>query len=64
MDLSLSPDLEAYWCYLILFTIGLIVAAIQVRELLKGFTNSLGHRSRLDSSGGIHGGSCCAVLAA
>jgi hypothetical protein len=39
LDLSLSPDLEAYWCYLILFTIGLIVASIQVRELLRDFTN-------------------------
>jgi hypothetical protein len=39
LDLSLSPDLEAYWCYLILFTIALIVASIQVRDLLKDFTN-------------------------
>ncbi|MGI8743903.1 MAG: hypothetical protein ACR2NN_15270 [Bryobacteraceae bacterium] len=39
MDLALSPDFEAYWCYLTLFSIALIVAIIQVRGLLKGFNN-------------------------
>lgn len=40
MDLSLSPDLEAYWCYLILAAIAIIVAAVQVRSLLKGYNNA------------------------
>jgi hypothetical protein len=40
LDLSLSPDFEAYWCYCILAALALIVAAIQVRALLKGFTNA------------------------
>jgi len=39
MDLSLSPDLEAYWCYLILFGLAFLVALVQVRLLLKGYTN-------------------------
>ena len=37
MHLSLSPDLDAYWCYLVLFAIALIVAAIQVNGPLKGY---------------------------
>jgi hypothetical protein len=40
LDLSLSPDFEAYWCYCILAALALIVAAVQVRALLKGFTNA------------------------
>lgn len=40
MDLSLSPDLEAYWCYCILAALALVVAGVQVRGLLKGFTNA------------------------
>lgn len=39
MDLSLSPDLDAYWCYLVLFTLAFIAALLHVRGLLKGFTN-------------------------
>lgn len=39
MDLSLSPDVEAYVCYLVLLGMALIVAVIQVRTLLKGYTN-------------------------
>jgi hypothetical protein len=39
MDLALSPDLEAYWCYLIVLSLALLVAAIQVRELLKTLAN-------------------------
>ena len=39
MDLALSPDFEAYWCYLILFSLALTVAVIQVRQLLKGLPN-------------------------
>jgi len=39
MDLALSPDIEAYWCYLILFCLALIVAVIQVRLLLKTLPN-------------------------
>jgi len=39
MDLALSPDIEAYWCYLILSGISAAVAATQVRRLLKGLAN-------------------------
>jgi len=39
LDLSLSPDVEAYVCYLVLLGLALIVAVIQVRTLLKGYTN-------------------------
>jgi hypothetical protein len=39
LDLSLSPDLEAYWCYLLLFCLSFIVALVQVRTLLKGYRN-------------------------
>jgi hypothetical protein len=40
VDLSLSPDLEAFWCYLILASLAVLVAVIQVRTLLKGYTNA------------------------
>ena len=39
MDSALSPDIEAYWCYLVLFAIALAVAGIRVRRLLQGFAN-------------------------
>jgi hypothetical protein len=39
LDLSLSPDLEAWWCYFILASLSLMVAVVQVRSLLKGYTN-------------------------
>jgi hypothetical protein len=39
MDSALSPDIEAYWCYLALFAIALAVAGIRVRRLLQGFAN-------------------------
>ena len=39
MDSALSPDIEAYWCYLALFAIALTVAVIRVRRLLQGFAN-------------------------
>src|ERR1700748_2075579 len=40
MDQALSPDLEAYWCYAIVFFLAVIVAAVQVRLLLKGLANA------------------------
>ncbi len=37
MDLSISPDVEAYYCYLIVLLIGAWVARKRVSELLEGF---------------------------
>lgn len=39
MDLSISPDIEAFWCYLVLFILALTIAGVQVRGLLKGYEN-------------------------
>jgi hypothetical protein len=37
MDLSISPDVEAYYCYLLVLLIGLAVARKHVAGLLEGF---------------------------
>ena len=40
MDQALSPDVEAYWCYALVLVLALIVATIQVGQLLKGLANA------------------------
>lgn len=37
MDLTVSPDLEAYWCYAIVFALGLVVARRQVAQKMSSF---------------------------
>lgn len=39
MDLSISPDLEAYWCYLLVIAVGILVAYTRVSDSLSGFSN-------------------------
>ena len=39
MDLSMSPDLEAFHCYLIVILVGVFVAFSRVRNSLNGFSN-------------------------
>ncbi len=45
MDLSVSPDLPAYWCYLLVLIIGMLAARAQVNRLLSGFPQRWGFLS-------------------
>ena len=37
MDLALSPDFSALWCYFIILAIGFVVATVQINRLFPGF---------------------------
>ena len=37
MDLALSPDWPALWCYFIILAIGFVVATVQINRLFPGF---------------------------
>src|SRR5688572_28177301 len=42
MDPLISPDMPSLWCYLIVLTVGMIVAASSINELLKDITERWG----------------------